>query len=419
MKFQVISLFPELFESFASSGLFGKGLRDKKFELLVKHLREHAINKQGQVDDTPFGGGSGMLLRPEPAAAAIEEAKALDPAAKVVIFTPRGKSFSQKIARELVKKARETDSGFILLCPRYEGADERISSSMVDYEISLGDYITMGGELAAMVFMETTSRLLPEVLGNPLSHTEESFEADLLEHPQYTKPRSFGGLEVPEVLVSGHHENIRRWQKERALEDTIKRRPDLINSSGARSSCSVNLALIHHPVLNKEGKTVTTSLTNLDIHDIARTSATYELDRYYIAHPVKTLRKLAKKICEHWSEGYGSSYNPSRSQALQKIALKSDLDDILLDIETRCGEFPRIIATSAKKSADAIAFETLKAQLKTSSKPHLILFGTGWGLTAEVLERAEATLEPIAGSGSYNHLSVRAAAAIICDRLLG
>lgn len=444
MQYQVLTIFPELFEQFRQSGLVGRGVEKNLLDIKAHSLRDFAINSYGQVDDTPYGGGSGMVLRPEPAVAAISSAKERDPRAKVVLFTPRGKVFNREIARDLVDVCQKDQGGLILLCCRYEGVDERIAENWVDYEISLGDYVMMGGEVAAMALIETTSRLLPGVLGNPNSISDESFESGFLEYPQYTKPQDFQGLEVPEVLLSGHHAQIEAWRRDRSQSDTKVRRPDLIVGAESRDlvtvvndsvendsregdtlvsqglpSCEIDVALIHFPVHNKEGKTITSSITNLDLHDIARSVKTYGLGRYYIVHPTKALRRLMGKICQHWEEGYGLHYNPNRGEALEKVSLVPDFDDVLIDIESRTGSLPKIISTSARQGKDTVSFPHLRSVLHQASEPHLMLLGTGWGLANEILERADYQLEPVCGFTEYNHLSVRAAAAIMFDRLLG
>jgi hypothetical protein len=179
------------------------------------------------------------------------------------------------------------------------------------------------------------------------------------------------------------------------------------------------LVLLHHPMLDKNGLIVTTALTNMDIHDIARTARTYGVRRFYVAHPVKALRVLAAKIMEHWDTGYGSTYNVTRKEALSLVRLEHDLDSTLLTLERESGMRPRLVITSARGGPDRTSYVTLRAQLETSNEPHLLVFGTGWGLPPEITERADVTLEPVCGPTDYNHLSVRSAAAVILDRLRG
>ena len=194
----------------------------------------------------------------------------------------------------------------------------------------------------------------------------------------------------------------------------------IVNPSSGGANLSV--ALIHHPVYDKNAKIVTTSVTNIDVHDIARSCRTYGVESFYIVTPVDAQRALARKIVRHWQDGFGSTYNPNRTDALSVVRLERTLDGAVIDIERRRKELPRIIATSAKPMADSVDFVTLRHRLQTASEPHLLLLGTGWGLTQAVTESADYRLEPIHGphgDGEYNHLSVRAAAAILLDRLLG
>lgn len=179
------------------------------------------------------------------------------------------------------------------------------------------------------------------------------------------------------------------------------------------------LALLHHPVLDKNGLIVTTALTNMDIHDIARSARTYGVRRFYVATPVKALRVLAAKIIDHWQTGYGSTYNATRKDALGLVCLEHDLDSIILAIERDTGARPRLVVTSARGGANRMSFRAMAAQLDQAHDPHLIVLGTGWGLAPEIIEQADVVLEPIFGPADYNHLSVRSAAAVILDRLRG
>jgi hypothetical protein len=179
------------------------------------------------------------------------------------------------------------------------------------------------------------------------------------------------------------------------------------------------LALLHHPVLDKNGQVVTTAVTNMDIHDIARSARTYAVRRFFVVTPVRALQALAAKIIEHWEVGYGSTYNATRKEALALVALEPDLDAVIVAIERETGRRPRLVATSARPGGARVRFSALREELTRSAEPHLLLLGTGWGLTPELIRRADLYLEPLAGDGSYNHLSVRSAAAIMLDRLRG
>jgi hypothetical protein len=177
------------------------------------------------------------------------------------------------------------------------------------------------------------------------------------------------------------------------------------------------LALLHHPVYDKNGAVVTTAVTNMDVHDIARLSRTFGVEAFYVATPVPTLRRLVQRIVRHWEEGPGASYNRTRKEALALVRLSTDLEAVVADVEREAGRLPRVIATSARAAGGRLSFEALRARRREDTDPQLLVFGTGWGLTAELLERADDVLEPIQGVGPYNHLSVRSAAAIVLDRL--
>jgi len=223
MEFHLITLFPEMFERPFSGGVIARALRQGAVRIIAHNLRDHGLGAYRQVDDEPYGGGSGMVMRPEPLAAAIDDVSVRAPGLRRVLLTPQGYPFTQALAQRFA----QLEPGLMLIAGRYEGVDERVRE-LVDEEVSIGDYVLSGGELAAMVVIEAVSRLLPGVLGNAQSLTEESFADGLLEYPQYTRPEVFRGMKVPEVLLSGDHERIRRWRQEQALERTRQRRPDLL-----------------------------------------------------------------------------------------------------------------------------------------------------------------------------------------------
>ena len=223
MEFHVITLFPEMFAAL-DAGLIGRARQQGIITVKAHNLREHGLGNYRQVDDTPYGGGSGMVMRPEPIASAIDSVTAEHPALLKILMTPQGERFDQPMAREFVMHS----GGLLLIAGRYEGVDDRIHE-LVDREISIGDYVLSGGEMAAMVVIEAVARLVPGVVGNPESLNEESFgNANLLEYPQYTRPEEFRGMRVPEILLSGDHGKIRAWREAESLRRTERRRPELI-----------------------------------------------------------------------------------------------------------------------------------------------------------------------------------------------
>jgi len=213
-KFQVITLFPEMFTGVFENSMMWKAQRDEIVHLSTVNLRQFGIGPRQQVDDTPYGGGDGMLLKPEPLFAAVEAAKKNDPTAKVLLMTPRGQRWKQAIAQNW----SEADHGYIFICGRYEGYDERIIS-LVDEQVSVGDYVLTGGELPAMTIIDSIVRLIPGVLGGEASAEIESFsDGETLEFPQYTKPSDFNGMKVPDVLLSGNHALIAKWRADNSLK---------------------------------------------------------------------------------------------------------------------------------------------------------------------------------------------------------
>jgi tRNA (guanine37-N1)-methyltransferase len=222
MEFHVITLFPELFAPSNWPGMIGRALRAGLIKIDAHALRDHGLGRYRQVDDTPYGGGSGMVLRPEPLFAAIESVLNDHPGLWRVLLTPQGDLLDQATIRELATRR----PGLLLIAGRYEGIDERVRTEC-DQELSIGDYVLSGGELPAMLVIEGVARLVPGVLGNPQSLDEESFAGGLLEYPQYTRPEEFRGMRVPDVLLSGDHRKIHEWRRAEALKRTAHRRPDL------------------------------------------------------------------------------------------------------------------------------------------------------------------------------------------------
>jgi tRNA (guanine37-N1)-methyltransferase len=213
-KIQVVTLFPEMFDGVLNTSMLWKAQKEGLAEFSMVNLRDFGIGPRKQVDDTPYGGGDGMLLKPEPLFAAIEAAKQNDPTAKVVLMTPRGKRWKQAMAQSCA----DANQGYIFVCGRYEGYDERIIS-LVDEQVSVGDYVLTGGELPAMTIIDSIVRLIPGVLGGAASAEIESFsDGETLEFPQYTKPSDFRGLQVPPVLLSGNHAEIAKWRAEHSFK---------------------------------------------------------------------------------------------------------------------------------------------------------------------------------------------------------
>lgn len=222
LEINIVTIFPEMFLSPFNESIIKRAIEKGLAKIIVHNLRDFTCDKHKVTDDYPYGGGAGMVMKPEPLAEAIEKINEKSPS-RVMLMTPQGKPFTQQKARELSQEKRVT-----ILCGRYEGVDERIREHFVDDEVSIGDYILTGGEIPAMVLVDAVVRLIPGALGDAASTAEDSFSSHLLEYPHYTRPADFRGYKVPEVLLSGDHERIRRWRRKEALKRTLERRPDLL-----------------------------------------------------------------------------------------------------------------------------------------------------------------------------------------------
>jgi tRNA (guanine37-N1)-methyltransferase len=233
LRIDLLTIFPDLVRPWTEASLIGKAARDGLLDLRVHDLRSGTTDPHRSVDDSPFGGGAGMVLRPEPIFAVVEREH---PPRPLLLLGPGGDRFVQARARELAHSA-----GFSLLCGRYEGVDQRVADHLVDGELSVGDFVLAGGEVAALAVVEAVARLVPGVMGNEESAGEESFNAGLLEYPQYTRPAEFRGWEVPAELRSGDHGLVARWRQAQALHRTLSRRPDLIAARGGLSDADRRL----------------------------------------------------------------------------------------------------------------------------------------------------------------------------------
>jgi len=228
IRFDILTLFPDIFNSVMSESIIGRAVNDGLVEINPVNIRDYTNDKHNRVDDYPYGGGAGMVMQAQPIYDAYKSIVGDDKSIPVIYMSPQGKQFTQKIAQDLALNDR-----IILLCGHYEGVDERVLEEIVTDEISIGDYVLTGGELPAMVVIDTVSRLIPGVLAED-STKEESFSNGLLEYPQYTRPVEFMGKKVPEVLLSGHHANIKKWREEESYKRTLKKRPELISKRGEK-----------------------------------------------------------------------------------------------------------------------------------------------------------------------------------------
>lgn len=427
MRFDILTIFPEFFDSVFRVGVLSKALEKNLIHINIHNIRDYCTDRHKTVDDRPYGGGSGMVMKPEPISKSIEDIKINNLQSSVILLSPRGRVFSDQTAKELSQKNQ-----IIFICGRYEGIDERVRDLYVDMDISMGDYILSGGEYAALSIIDSVARYVPLTLGNEYSVIEESFANNLLEYPQYTRPEVFENLKVPEILLSGNHNEIAKWRKTKQLETTFLNRRDLLDRSNLSfdelleldnlknrfsQKFKLYIALIHYPVYNKRLEVVKTSFTNIDVLDMARASKTYGVKHFYLVHPVGEQVELMKRVVYHWTEGKGYDYNSSRRESLENVKFADSLDDAVSNITEIEGRPPLLISTDARYCNNMIGYGELREKLKNQDDPFLLMFGTGYGLAKEIINKADYILKPITGNNEYNHLSVRSAASIILDRL--
>ncbi len=422
MRFSILTIFPEFFDSFLSCGLMAKALEAGVVAVDRINPRDFATDRHHTVDDRPYGGGPGMVMGLPTLASAL---RSLPRPGRMLMLSPAGRPLTQSLAAELAGEEALT-----LLCGRYEGIDARIFDLFPITPVSVGDFVLSGGESAATCLIEAVSRLLPGFMGKDASAEEESFASGLLEYPHYTRPEVFEGLPVPPELLSGHHAAIAVWRRHRALEATLAARPDLFDATPlspedtaflssrprTRPGRNMHLGLVHGPVMLKDGKVGTVSLTNLDVHDIARVSRTYGLGGFEVVTPLRDQLTLAGRIVEHWRAGPGARSNPDRAEALSLVRLHETLDAALAAVSAEHGRPAALVATSARGPA-TLSFAAAREMM--AARPMLVVLGTGHGLAEDVLDRADGVLPAIRPFSDYNHLSVRAAAGILTDRLLG
>jgi tRNA (guanine37-N1)-methyltransferase len=427
MKFTVVTLLPELIEPALAAGVVGRARETGVITVETVNPRDFTSDRHRTVDDTPYGGGPGMVMKPEPLLAAIATASAQRPSHRV-LMTPAGPLLTQARVRELAALPH-----VVLVCGRYEGIDERVIELAIDEQLSIGDYVLSGGELAALVVIDAVSRFVPGVLGEASSVDDESHSAGLLEYPHYTRPLKLGapGEEhvVPAILTSGNHAAIAAWRRRQAIERTARRRPDLfarfVPTAADRKalppvSARTHVALVHHPVLDRTGAVITTALTNFDIHDLARSALTYGLAGYHVVTPISSQRDKAEHIARLWID---DAQGEHRARALELVRTADSVEAVIAELAARYGAAPLVVATSARHDSFAhvprISPSELLAAARLDPAPLLILLGTGWGLADATIPSVSRMLAPIDGSADWNHLAVRSAGAIVLDRLFG
>ncbi|MBT4594355.1 hypothetical protein HOD08_00575 [bacterium] len=446
IKFTIITVFPNLHENFLDTSLVkiakDGGLVDFDFVKL-----SDLTSPAERIDEPTVGPGPGMILKPSVIADAIEVAEKKHGAGYKIFFSPKGtpltqtllKDFSEAVLGASVlsneipstqKHSKTSESKHIILvCGRYEGIDARVEEHYADLMLSIGDYVLMGGDLPAQVFLEGILRLIPGVLGNADSIETESFQSTTLDHPEYGLPVEWKEKNIPEVLLSGHHKKINEWREAEALRSTLENRFDWFSRSEPSEDERAKaleaipphyVILMHDQILLKGGKVGTTSITSIDLHDISRSSATYGIKKYFVVTPLEDQFHIIKTFLNFWRSEDGAKYNPSRFKATALLHPVKSLDEAVAEIEKDTGSAPVLVTTCAKKhvTTKKIDFHS-QGFIWKKEKPVGLIFGTGQGLSQPVIDRSDFLLAPLNGLSEYNHLSVRSAVGVILDRWLG
>ncbi|MDR3647318.1 MAG: tRNA (guanosine(37)-N1)-methyltransferase TrmD [Candidatus Babeliales bacterium] len=428
MNISILTLFPELYSEFLKASIIGKAQDKNKINAELVNFIDFCNSKE-RVDSPTFGPGPGMLIRPEVVESAVTQQEQKFGSAFKIFFSPHGKKLDQNLLKELSAKLAQ-EKHIMLLASRYEGMDARVEEYYADEIISLGDFVLMGGDLPAMCFLEGFLRLIPGVVGNSDSIENDSFSGPLVDHPEYTSPLEFKGLQVPEVIRSGNHALIHEYRQKKAIERTLNGHFNWLRSQPLTKELKAKVhkempthyaVLMHGDILLKDKTVGTSSVTSLDIHDIARSAMTYGIKNYYIVTPLKDQQTIVQTLLDFWNIGHGIEYNIHRHNAIKMVRLNNNLDEVLAQIEKTEGQKPLLIATSAKYHNNTERYITYFDQAKVwkSKRPVLFIFGTGHGLADYILDRCDFILEPLHGFSEFNHLSVRSAAAVIFDKWFG
>lgn len=432
MRISIATVFPDLYAPFLKTSLIGKSVESGILDISTYGFTSFVKPKE-HIDVPTCGPTPGMLIKPEVVDRVIQQAEAKAGKAFKIFFSPHGDMLDQK--KLLLIKRKLDDrvlSHILLIAGRYEGMDARVEEHYADEVISVGDFVLLGGDLPAMMFIEGFVRHIPKVVGNRGSVENDSFTGPLVDYPEYCLPVVWHDKNVPDIIRSGNHNAIAEWRTQKAVERTA-----LLKFCWARSFHLENaqkkqflvtipghyVVLMHSEVLvGKERVVGNTSVTSIDVHDIARSACTYGFKRFFIVTALKDQQAIVAKFLEFWQEGDGITYNQTRHEALARVQVVPDLSCVLAAIAEIEGRAPVVIATSARfsgKEQERLITYDQQADVWKKKQPVLMLLGTGQGLAQECIDKADYCLEPLQGLTEYNHLSVRSAAAIIFDRWLG
>ncbi len=428
MNISILTVCDQLYEPFVHTSLVGRAQEKGIVHIDVQSFFTY-VQPKSRIDAPTFGPGAGMLIRPDVVQKAIEDKEARYGKAFKIFFSPRGEKMDQRVFETIAARAQEL--GHLMIIPaRYEGMDARVEDEYADMILSVGDFVIMGGDVPAMLLIEGVLRLMPQVVGKEESVCRESFNGPFVDFPSYTEPVEWKGKRVPDVLRSGNHAAIEKWRSEHSVQKTVREHFLWLRSQALTDNDkklarqyipSHYVALMHSDVLvGQERKPGFTSVTSIDIHDIARSSKTYGVKEFFIVTPLLDQQKIVQKMLDFWKKGIGFEYNRCRYDAIQLVQLIESLNEVIKKIEEREGKKPLVVATSAQlgDAQQVVSFYDQK-KVWASDRPVLMIFGTGQGLSPSIIEQCDYLLLPIDGFSEFNHLSVRSAVAIILDRWLG
>lgn len=428
MNVSILTVFPDIYSCFLQTSLVRRAQEDALVSIET-HGFTSFVKPKERIDAPTFGPSAGMLIRPDVVEKAVESCEKTHGKALKIFFSPHGKKLDQMLLQSLADRARERNH-LMLIPARYEGMDARVEEHYADEVISMGDFVLMGGDIPAMMLLEGLMRLIPGVIGKQESIERESFSGPFVDHPEYTAPVEWQGMKVPDIVRSGNHAAIESWRKEQAAARTAVHHFDWLRAAkmtdAERDLAKKYIpnhyaALMHDEVVVRGSDNVgTTSVTSIDLHDIARSAKTYGLEQFFIVTPLQDQKHIVSTLLDFWQKGAGFEYNASRFEAVKHVSLVDSLNAVIADIEKKEGKRPLVIATSARSMAGVPTLSFYDQEIVWEhDRPVLIIFGTGGGLSEECVTRCDYLLKPINGFSSYNHLSVRSAAAIIFDRWLG
>ena len=469
IKISIITVFPELHENFINTSLIQRATEQGIVQFNLVRFSNMCQPKE-RIDEPTVGHGAGMIIKPEVIQKAIDQCQEKWGSGFKIFFSPQGQRLDQRklsnIYKKLIPQAENqqnqsdkspldpaattttasatasittatnesesprSDLHLILICSRYEGIDERVESFYADMTVSIGDYVLMGGDLPAQVFLEGLLRLIPNVVGKTASVENESFQGAFFDHPEYGLPVEWNQMKIPDILRSGNHKQIEIWRKEQAVKKTILNRFDWIRESHLNETdlelCrkfipNHYVVIMHSQVIVGDGHKVGhTSVASIDIHDIARSCKTYGIKNFFIVTQLEDQFKIVNTFFDFWHSKKGKDYNLSRYNAIESVILTKSFESVLEQIKQKENLDPIIVTTSAKAHGNGVKIDYFSQGLVwKENRPVLIVFGTGQGLSDEIMDQSNFILTPVRGLTSYNHLSVRSAAAIILDRWLG